>query len=91
MRFIPVDFPFFEEVRVNVKKFQQSGSSNSLINKYGEDLAKKKWGKLAETDWNKTLQEIRNERESKENCSCGKYEMIFIQGLYPSFQLEFTS
>ena len=84
MRFIPVDFPFFEEVRVRVKRIELDGSEARQINTYGRNLAAKKWGKLGDTDWKKVF-ETDNEQLSS------KYDMIFIRGLHPCFWLEFTS
>ena len=95
-RFIPVDFPFFEEVQVTVHTIKNKNGYEDhcrRLNKYGSELAEIKWGKLEETQWteSKIFNEIKKERSSKEEWSPGKYDMIFIRGLYPCFRLEFIS
>ena len=91
MRFIPVDFPFFEQVRIRVKDIELNGSEgDKLINNYGKNLAAKKWGKLEDAGWKKVF-ENKKDQSSENEPSSSKYDMIFIRGLHPCFWLEFTS
>ena len=87
-RFIPVDFPFFEEIQIEVKKInakhhnQNQGVGdyyNRAMNKLGRHWAEKKWGTMEKKWWNKL-----NECQ-------WKYEMLFVQGIHPCFKLKFTS
>ena len=84
-RYIPVDFPFFEEVQIEVIKINakyQAGKQgvdcyNRAMNKLGKKLAEKKWEKL-EKNW-------------FEDVKRPKYEMLFVRGSFPCFRLKFTS
>ena len=89
-RFIPVDFPFFEEIQIDVKKINVNHHNrnqgvedyyNGAMNKLGRNLAEKKWGTMENKWW--------NERRSNEGR--WKYEMLFVRGIHPCFALEFTS
>ena len=93
-RFIPVDFPFFEEVQVivaTIKNKMGSDEHRRRLDTYGLALAEKKWGQLGEPHRTKALNEIEKERSSEGESTSGKYDMIFIRGLHPCFRLEFTS
>ena len=93
LRYIPVDFPFFEEIQIEVQRIyetsfihEQKGAENynRAMNKFGKKLAEKKWGKI-EKNWYDQKRKPKHCREEID-----KYEMIFIRGIYPSFQLHFT-
>ena len=91
-RFIPVDFPFFEEIQINVDKICQTtkkgGSEfyNREMNKLGKILVEKKWGKFQniEKNWYDLKEKVREE-------SRPKYEMLFVRGRMSSYALKFTS
>ena len=44
MRYIPVEFPFFEDIQIEIYKIAKNGSYNSAINKSGKKWVTKKWG-----------------------------------------------
>ena len=99
-RFIPVDFPFFEEIQIEVKKInakhhnQNKGVEdyyNRAMNKLGTEWAEKKWETLEKKWWN--VKKVPNEGQKKadEAKPQWKYEMLFVRGIHPCFQLKFTS
>ena len=90
-RFIPVDFPFFEEIQIEVKKINAEHHNrnqgvadyyNRAMNKLGTNWAEKKWETLEKKWWN--VKKVPNEPQ-------WKYEMLFVRGIHPCFQLKFTS
>ena len=95
-RFIPVDFPFFEEVQIEVKKInakyhnQGVGFYNRAMNKLGTNLAEKKWGKV-ENNWFELRVPNEGQKKVDEYRMRWKYEMLFVRGIHPCFQLKFTS
>ena len=97
-RFIPVEFPFFEEVQVKIKKifFCNEGSDTQKrpLNKYGTELAKIKWGQKLETEWYNVRKELKpsakNDEEDNQYKNL-KYQMLFVRAIRPCFQLKFTS
>ena len=101
MRYIPVEFPFFEEIRIDINKIYQRseldvGSElrhryyNRAMNKLGEKLALTKW-KTIEDNWYHLKKKPKGGQEEaeKEN-QRWKYGMIFVRGIHPCFQLKFT-
>ena len=87
-RFIPVDYPFFEEVHVKVREIFLKGSEHVMrsLNKYGKQLAEKKWGELG-SNWY-TVREP-HPKSQIENWPY-KYQMIFVRAIHPCYQLKFT-
>ena len=97
MRYIPVEFPFFEKIYIEVKKIvaeqYDKGSDiyNSHINKFGKRLAKKKWGRI-KNNWFEQKPGINKEQKNVDEAKQQfKYDMIFVRGIYPCYQLKFTS
>ena len=88
-RFIPIHFPFFEEIQIEVKKInakhhnQNQGVDyyNKAMNRLGTKWAEKKWGTMEKKWWN----------ERRSNVGQWKYEMLFVRGTHPCFALKFTS
>ena len=97
-RFIPVDHPFFEEIQIVVGKiyrdYQGSDDRNRHLNRYGRKLVNIKWGeKKVENKWYEVKKELKpeiQENTDKEKLPY-KYEMLFVRGLSPCFQLKFHS
>ena len=93
--FIPVDFPFFEEIQIEVKKINtkyhnQRVNYNRAMNKLGMNLAEKKWGKV-ENNWFELRVPNEGQKKVDDYRMRWKYEMIFVRGIHPCFQLKFTS
>ena len=93
MRYIPVEFPFFEKIQIDINKIYQrtkNMGANDDMNKLGKELALKKW-KPIEDDWydQKKKPKEGQEEADKEN-QRWKYGMIFVRGIHPCFQLKFT-
>ena len=94
-RFLPVDFPVFEEVQVKVMKiFKEAKGASDLsgrkLNKYGGELAEIKWGNVP-NNWYDIKKETKKDDSKvavEEKC---KYGMLFVRGIHPSFKLKFTS
>ena len=85
-RYIPVDFPFFEEVYNEVKRRGNLGSPNNKIelNKYGKGFCKMKYGTI-ESDWYKQKAKKGSEETGD------KYQLMFlhVNAKVPCYQLEF--
>ena len=82
LNYIPVDFPFFEEVliKTNQKKNDVKG-----LNDYGLSLAKIKWKHLKKKTNGVDWFNIQNEDGDDE------YKMFFVKGDKPIFKIEFVS
>ena len=101
-RFIPVEYPFFEDVQIEIKKIfdrnQGSDTRNRPLNKYGKQLAEIKWGKQftrnLKTEWYKVKKELRPGVQNDEEDSLYKnlkYQMLFVRAIHPCYQLKFTA
>ena len=90
-KFIPVDHPFFEHVRVEVQKILDKGSETHerALNKTGEELAKAKWGKL-EKNWFDAKKKVKGNQKKAEK-EQDRYQMLFVRAVHPCFGLKFTS
>ena len=90
-KFIPVDHPFFEQVRVNVKEIFDKGSElhERELNKYGERLAITKWGKL-EKNWFDAKKKVKGNQKKVEK-EQHRYQMLFVRAVHQCFGLKFTS
>ena len=95
-RFIPVDFPFFEEVQIDVNKLHHSYGHKGTdiyhprINNFGKKLVEKKWGKF-ETIGKNWYKQKKVPKEGQKKDEQSKYELLFVRGRSPCFQLKFTS
>ena len=90
-KLIPVDHPFFEEVRVELRKIFNRGSdfhANGL-NNYGKKLAEKKWGKL-DPKWYDVKKKPKSTQKKVEKEQY-KYQMLFVRAVHPCYRLKFTS
>ena len=94
-RFIPVDFPFYEEIQIEVNKINDRYPSHgidrykSAMNKLGKKWAEEKWGKI-ENNWFDLKKESKESQKKVEVEKRPKYEMLFVRGRFPCFQLKFT-
>ena len=93
-RFIPVDFPFYEEIQIEANKIESEKIKgiefyNTKINKLGKKWVDSKWGKFqkVEKDWFNLKKEAKDGQKKEQS----KYEMLFVRGRSPCFQLKFTS
>ena len=90
-KYIPVDFPFFEEVQIEVTKLREKHQADEnykkAMNKLGKKWAAKKWGTI-EPNWYELKKESKKKDEAKPQW---KYEMLFVRGIHPCFQLKFKS
>ena len=96
-RFIPVDFPFYEEIQIEVNKINDKFQKNkgieryeSAMNKLGKKWAEEKWGKI-ENNWFALKKEPKESQKKVGVESRPKYEMLFVRGRFPCFQLKFIS
>ena len=102
-RFIPVDFPFFEEIQIEVKKINVKHHNknqgvdyyNTAMNNLGKKWALQKWGKLEKRNGKNWYEQEKESTESKNKVDGSKkqwkYQMLFVRGIHPCFQLKFTS
>jgi len=95
-RFIPIDFPVFEEVQVKVMKIFRvaNGAVDRIekpLNRYGRQLAEIKWGKNIENNWYDIKKETKKDGSKVADEEKCKYGMLFVRGIHPSFKLKFTS
>ena len=95
MRYIPVDFPFFEEVQIEVIKLREKHNSDenykNAMNKLGKKWAEQKWGEI-EKNWYELKKKPKEGQEEADKAKQPwKYGMIFVRGIHPCFQLKFTS
>ena len=81
MRYIPVEFPFFEDIQIEIYKIAKNGSYNSAINKLGKKWVTKKWG-----NFEKIEQKWYEEKKANQEW---KYQMFFVRGIHPCFRLKF--
>ena len=95
LKYIPVDFPFFEEVQVRIKKMAHGKSFDEYkanLKSYGEYLFKMKFGKIEDKWYEKKKQPKKgSEKNTSEEDLPWKYPMLFIHGRFPCFQLKFTA
>ena len=95
-RFIPVEFPFFEEIQIEVNKinadYQNKGLEgyNRAMNKLGKTWAEKKWGTIP-SKWHELKKKPKEGQKNIDEAKHDKYEMVFVRGIHPCFQLKFTS
>ena len=87
LKYIPVDFPFFEEVEYNIDEYKRENFHNPdnikrQLNAYGLRLAKKKWQNVPNTRNKPWYAEKNKNGESK-------YQMVFVKGFSPIYKLEF--
>ena len=88
-RFIPVECPFFEEVRERVMEIFRHTSEtwSRKLDRYGEQLAEMKWGKM-KRNWYTV------EKDPHPNSQIGywpyRYQMLFVRAIHPCYQLKFT-
>ena len=96
MRYIPVEFPFFEEIQIDINQISQRTKNmgaefyNKDMNKLGENLALTKW-KAVEDNWYDLKKKPKEVQEKDKENQRWKYGMIFVRGIHPCFQLKFTS
>ena len=96
-RYIPVDFPFFEEVQIEVDKIRKKKIGDDIyknyMNKFGKKLVEKKWGSFQKIEKNWYEQKIAPKEGQKvdEAKQTSKYELRFVRGIHPCYQLKFTS
>ena len=95
MRFIPVDFPFFEEVQIEVTKLREKHQSPEnykiAMNKLGKKLSEQKWGKI-DHNWMDLKKETKEGQKIADYAKLQwKYQMLFVRGVLPCYQLKFTS
>ena len=99
-RFIPVEFPFFEEIQIEATKIHTDNANkgiefyNGRMNKLGKKWVDKKWGAFQkiEQDWyNRTKPTKEGQKINDESKPPSKYELLFVRGRSPCFRLEFTS
>ena len=86
LKYIPVDFPFFEEVENKIDDLKIKYESNpdnikKYLNKHGLELAQIKWPILKKQK--KTTNWYKNENDEQ------KYQMVFVKGFSPIYKLEF--
>ena len=83
-RYIPVDFPCFEEIQDQVNNILNKHFENSpkVLNQMGHKWAIQKYGSL-EKDW--FAQKTKSNRIIDD-----KYPMLFFRCLHPCFQLKFN-
>ena len=94
-KYIPVDFPFFEEVQIEVTKLREKHPADekykNAMNKLGRKWAEQKWGKI-EKNWYELKKETKEGQKIVDEAKKqGKYDMLFVRGIHPCFQLKFTS
>ena len=87
LKYIPVDFPFFEEVENNIDALKRENHLNPdnikrQLNAYGLRLAKKKWQTVPNTKRKPWYAEKNKNGEPK-------YQMVFVKGFSPIYKLEF--
>ena len=99
-RFIPVDFPFFEEIQIDANKIRHETQNKgqefyeTRMNKLGKKLVERKWGKFQtiEKDWYDKKRALKDgQKIVNESNQQSKYELLFVRGRSSCFQLEFTS
>ena len=100
-RFIPVEFPFFEEIQIEVNKINAKYCNKGVenydreMNNLGKKWALQKWGKLEKQNGKNWYEQEKESTESKNKVDGSKkqwkYQMLFVRGIYPCFQLKFTS
>ena len=97
MRYIPVEFPFFEEIQIDINKIYQiakrEGSKyyNDHMNKLGKKLALTKWKTIEDNWYDQKKKPKEGQEEAEKENQRWKYGMIFVRGIHPCFQLKFTS
>ena len=99
MRYIPVDFPFFEEIQIDINEIYQKTKNrgkdiyNREMNKLGKKLARKKWNKWKiEDNWYDLKKKPKEGQDEADKAKQPwKYGMIFVRGIHPCFQLKFSS
>ena len=96
-RYIPVDFPFFEEVQIEINKIKTKPTGDDKyrneMNKFGRKLVEKKWGPFqkVEKNWYEQKTVPKEGQKVDETKQPSKYELLFVRGIHPCYQLEFTS
>ena len=97
MRYIPVEFPFFEEIQIDINTIYQKSKEmgveyyNDHMNKLGEKLALTKWKKIEDNWYDLKKRPKEGQEEADKAKQPWKYGMIFVRGIHPCFQLKFTS
>ena len=90
LNYIPVDFPFFEEVwnitnnhMHNIQSGCTPDKDKRKLNQYGANLAQIKWKQFKTKRNGEDWFNIKNKDGNHE------YQMFFVKGVAPIFQLEF--
>ena len=99
MRYIPVDFPFFEEIQIDINEIYQKTKNRGIdiynreMNKLGKKLARKKWNKWKiEDNWYDLKKKPKEGQDEADKAKQPwKYGMNFVRGIHPCFQLKFSS
>ena len=86
MKYIPVDFPFFEDVinklqKIEIENHNDPSNIRKKLNNYGLALAQKKW---------KSLRKDKNWYAEENDNGELKYQMFFVRGSCPIYKLEFS-
>ena len=87
MKHIPLSFPLFEGVYHEICKIEHENSNDPTnirkkLNKYGCEIAQKKWPSLKWSQNKKWYTEKNAHGEPK-------YQMFFVRGISPIFKLDF--
>ena len=97
-RYIPVDFPFFEEVQIEIENIRKRNQGvegyQKNMNKFGKKLVEKKWGQFQFIDKNWHEQKRGSKEGQKKVAEAEqqwKYELVFVRGIHSCYQLKFTS
>ena len=83
MKYLPVDFPFFEEVQYDIQNIigkTEPYNIRKKLNNYGLTLAQKRWTSLRNENWH----------DKKNDDGEPKYQMFFVRGSCPIYKLEFS-
>jgi len=89
LNYIPVDFPFFEEIPSEIQKIEIDYENNrkllkSQLNKKGYEYAQKKWKKLEKKQDSEHWFNIKKDGENT-------YQLFFVKASAPIYKLKFHS
>ena len=97
-RYIPVDFPFFEEVQIEIEKLRKRNQDDEnyrmAMNKFGKKWVLKKWGNFQTIErlwYKKNAESKEGQKKVDEAKQPSKYELLFVRGIHSCYQLKFTS
>ena len=77
-RYIPVNYPFFEEVQKKIRELESLGCDESgrRLDTYWKRLVKLKWPNLGQ---------FKSNSENRK-----KYEMLFVKSFFSAYQIKFV-